>query len=379
MREQTRIKTFAGGAILALLVAIALVFATGCSQQSDQNASSNAGANGQAASTQQTREFTDSAGRTVEVPANIDRIAPSGFTAQQVLLTMAPDKMVGLAQNLSDDQVKIFGDEFANKPVFGAFLGSKDTFNREAVANADPQIIIDTGEAKKGIADDMDNLQEQTGIPCVFIETSLSNYGDGYRMLGDLLGDTDRGNQIADYLDNAYNEVDQTMQQIPSDQRANIAYMVGEQGTNAIAQGSFQGQVIDLVANNVVTAEKVSGSGNGNEISMEQMANWNPDVVIFQKQSVYDSAQDDPAWQTIAAMQNGKDYVCPSAPWCWLNNPPSVNQMLGLQWLPRVLYPDQFDSSIQDVTKQYFQTMYNYNLSDDELNDILTNALPANA
>ena len=80
--------------------------------------------------------FTDDLGRTVELPAQIDEICPSGFTAQQVLLTMAPDKMVGLAQELNDDQLKIFGEKFADYPVFGAVLGAKDDLNREAVAAA---------------------------------------------------------------------------------------------------------------------------------------------------------------------------------------------------------------------------------------------------
>ena len=73
--------------------------------------------------------FTDDLGRTVELPAQIDKICPSGFTAQQVLLTMAPDKMVGLAQELNDDQLKIFGEKFADYPVFGAVLGAKDDLN----------------------------------------------------------------------------------------------------------------------------------------------------------------------------------------------------------------------------------------------------------
>ncbi len=364
---------------LAFVLAFSLASLTGCS--SSDNSQGGNGNTTTAAQTNsgssETREFTDSAGRTVEIPTNIERIAPSGYTAQQVLLTIAPDKMVGLASELTDDQVKIFGDEFKDKPVFGAFLGAKDTFNREAVASADPQIIIDTGEKKDGIADDLDNLQNQTGIPCVFIETTLSDYGDAYRTLGDLLGEQDRGNEIGDYLQGAYDQTTSVMQTIPQDQRARVAYMVGDQGTNAIAQGSYQGQVIDMVANNVVTAEKVSGKGDGNQISMEQMANWNPDYIIFQDQSVYDSAQTDPAWLTISGMQKGQDYVCPSVPWCWLNSPPTVNQMLGVQWLPRVLYPDHFSDSIQDVTRTYFKTMYNYDLSDDELNDILQHALPA--
>ena len=41
---------------------------------------------------------------------------------------------------------------------------------------------------------------------------------------------------------------------------------------DAIAKTSFQGQVIDMVANNVVVVDDVSGKGNGNEISLEQIA-----------------------------------------------------------------------------------------------------------
>ena len=131
--------------------------------------------------------FTDDLGRTVELPAQIDKICPSGFTAQQVLLTMAPDKMVGLAQELNDDQLKILGEKFADYPVFGAVLGAKDDLNREAVAAAAPQVIIDTGEAKKGAKEDLDALQEQLGIPVIFIEAKLSDYGAAYERLGELL------------------------------------------------------------------------------------------------------------------------------------------------------------------------------------------------
>ena len=44
--------------------------------------------------------FTDSAGRTVQLPANIERIAPSGPVAQMVLMSIAPERFVGLATAL---------------------------------------------------------------------------------------------------------------------------------------------------------------------------------------------------------------------------------------------------------------------------------------
>lgn len=363
------------GVILAsLMLAVSACALAACSSGGEGSASSPA--NSSATETATTRMFTDSCGREVELPATIDRIAPSGHTAQQVLLTIAPEKMVGLSQSLNDDQLKIFGKDFADYPVFGTVLGATDNLNREAIAEAAPQVIIDTGEYKKGIEEDLDALQEQVGIPCVFVETKLSDYGEGYKKLGELLGVESRGNEIGDYLQNAYDEVVAVMNTIPENERARMAYIVGDTGLNAIAKGSFQGQVVDLVADNVVVSDNPSGKGDGNEISLEQMAIWNPDVLVFQKADVYNSVGTDATWGTIAGIANDDYYLCPSDPWCWLNNPPTVNQMMGLQWLPRLLYPDKFDDSIADVTKSYYKTLYGYDLSDAELNDLIKDSIP---
>ena len=367
---------------LALSGCLALALA-GCSTPA---ANDGEGADAPAAEQQQGQQdqqaaadtitFTDDLGRTVELPAQIDKICPSGFTAQQVLLTIAPDKLVGLAQELNEDQLKIFGDKFADYPVFGAVLGATDNLNREAVAAAAPQVIIDTGEAKKGAEEDLNNLQEQLGIPVVFIEAKLSDYGAAYSRLGELLGMEERGNELAQYCTDAYNTTETVMAGIPENERVRMAYLLGENGLNAIAKTSFQGAVMDMVADNVVAVDDVSGKGNGNEVSLEQIALWNPDLIIFQTGSIYDTVGDNPAWAGIAAIDNDNYYQVPNDPWCWMNNPPTVNQLMGMQWLPRLLYPDKFDDSIADVTRAYYSTMYNYDLSDDELNELIKDAVP---
>ena len=365
-------------ALLALLCAAALCAGTGlglagCSGGQDQKADE---PKQEAPAAPETYVFTDDLGREVELPAQIDRICPSGFTAQQVLLTMAPDKMVGLAQELNDDQLRIFGEKFKGYPVFGAVLGAKDNLNREAVAAENPQVIIDTGEAKKGAKEDLDALQEQLGIPVVFIEAKLSDYGAAYERLGEMLGMEDRGDELAAYCRASYQKVEDVMATIPEDERVRMAYLLGANGLNAIAKTSFQGQVIDMCADNVGVVDDVSGKGNGNEISLEQIALWNPDLIIFQAGSIYDTVGGDPAWAGIAAIDSGRYYQVPDDPYCWMNNPPTVNQLMGMQWLPRLLYPDRFDDTIADVTRAYYETMYQYDLSDAELADLLADASP---
>ena len=335
------------------------------SQQKDQSAQEAA-----------TRIFTDSLGREVAIPTVINAIAPSGFTAQQVLLTMAPDLLVGKAEELSDKQLKYFDTDLAELPVFGAAFGSKGDMNKEAVAAAAPQIVIDTGEPKKGLEEDLDNLQTQLGIPVVFISTPLDDYATAYTMLGDLLGMQERGKQLADYCDKAYAEVEAAMASIPESERVNVAYLMGDAGLNAIAKGSYQGSIIDLCANNVVVVEKASGSGLGNEINFEQIAVWNPELIVFGANSIYGSVGSDPAWAGIDAIGSENYFEVPSEPWTWLNNPPTVNQIMGLQWFPRICYPDAFEDDLQEVVTGYYKTFYNYDLTDAEYQQLTKNAQP---
>ena len=365
---------FAVVAAAALCLGI-MGLVSGCSSSNEASSASSS-----AATQNGTRTFTDSLGREVELPAQIDRIAPSGHTANQVLLTMAPEKMVCLSQDLTEDQLKYINlPNYADLPITGAAFGSKGDINKEAVAAADPQVIIDTGEVKDGLEEDMDTLQEQLGIPVVFIETKLEDYGAAYEMLGELLGMPERGKELSDYCAAAYKEVTDVMATIPDSERVNLGYFLGDAGLNTIAKDSYQGQVIDLCANNVAVLEKATGSGQGQEVSLEQIALWNPDLIIFAPDSIYDTVADDPAWDGIAAIDNGNFYETPATPYNWLNNPPTVNQVMGMQWLPRLLYPDKFDTSIADVTKSYYKTFYGYDMSDQEVADMTAKALPKNA
>ena len=323
-----------------------------------------------------TRIFVDSAGREVEVPAQLDFIAPSGHTAQQVLLTMAPEKIVGLSQELTDDQLKYFDAGFDGLPVLGAAFGSKGDMNKEAVAASGAQIVIDTGEFKDGLKEDLDNLQAQLGIPVVFIQASLDGYATMYKMLGDLLGMEERGKELGDYCTKAYTDTEEFMSNIPDSERVNVAYLLGDSGLNAIAKNSYQGAILDMCANNVVEVEKATGSGLGNEISLEQIAVWAPELIVFGADSIYDTVGSEAAWSGIPAIESGNYYVVPSEPWVWLNNPPTVNQILGMQWFPRVCYPDYFDDDMQEVVTGYFKTFYDYDLTKAEFETITAGALP---
>lgn len=365
---------------IAVCCAIVLGLA-GCGGSSSSKAASASGSASSAsasssAASSGTVSFTDSSGRTVEVPANIERVAITGPVSQMCMLTLAPEKMVGLSNELSAIEKKYVGAEVASLPVYGQIYGGKGDFNKEAVAKADPQVVIDIGEAKKSIVEDLDGIQEAIGIPCIHIEASYDSYDAAYEQLGKLLGVEDRAKKLADYCANANKTTYDAIASIPEADRVKVAYLLGEAGLNVMGKGSFQGTVVDAIADNVCVVEKAGGSGLGSESSFEQIALWNPQMIIFAPDSIYDKVGSDPTWQTLSAISSGNYYAVPGEPYNWISSPPGVNQILGYQWFARLCYPDKFSDSMADIVKNYYKTFYNYDMSDDECNALIANSVP---
>ena len=324
-----------------------------------------------------TRVVTDSLGREVEIPTEVERIAASGPVAQQVLLTVAPERMVGLSGELTDEQLAYLGEDLADLPVFGQIYGGKGDFNREAVAAADPQLIIDIGEAKDSLTEELDTLQDQIGIPCVHIDsTDLHSYADLYDQLADIL-DSEKAAELAEYCRNAVAEVEAVVAEVPEGERPRAAYLLGDTGTNAMARGGFQSGIIDLCSENVVVVDNPSSSGKGNEIGLEQIAIWDPELIVFVGDSIYDTVGDDPAWAELSAIKSGNYFRAPSVPYNWISMPASVNQIIGLQWYARLCYPDRFDDDLRDVVGEYYQLFYGHDLTDEEYDALMRGAVRA--
>ena len=164
--------------VLALVMSLSL-FACGQKRQPD--------AADEGTQTETTRVFTDSCGREVTVPADIQKIAVSGPLAQMVVFAIAPDRMVGVA-NAWDESAKAYFDaKYLELPLLGQLYGGKGELNLETLLAAAPDVVIDVGEPKDSMAEDLDALQEQTGLPFVHIDAYLASMDDTYAMLGDLL------------------------------------------------------------------------------------------------------------------------------------------------------------------------------------------------
>ena len=351
--------------VLALVMSLSL-FACGQKQQEDKT--------DDGTQTETTRVFTDSCGREVKVPTDIQKVAVSGPLAQMVVFAIAPDKMVGVA-NAWDESAKAYFDaKYLELPLLGQLYGGKGELNLETLLAAAPDVVIDVGEPKDSMAEDLDALQEQTGIPFVHIDAYLASMDNTYAMLGDLLAMPNEAQGLADYCRYAYDKVKAIADSV---EKVNLLYVTGEEGLNVIAKGSYHAEAIDMLCNNLAVVDEPSSKGTGNEVDMEQILNWNPAAVIFAPGSIYSTVADNENWQTIPAIRDGRYYEVPMGPYNWMGFPPSVQRILGMQWMAKVLYPDAADYDMYETTQTYFQLFYHCDLTAEQYAALTAHSLAA--
>ena len=323
------------------------------------------------AAAEETRTFVDSTGREVTLPANITRIAISGPLAQIFVFALAPEMLVGIANAWDKSAEGILPTEYYNLPLLGQLYGGKGEMNLETLLAAAPDVVIDVGEPKKTVKEDLDALTEQTGIPFVHITTHTGTAGDAYRKLGELLGKQEEAEELAAYCENVMARAKKIADSV---EKANILYVSGTEGLNVIAKGSYHAEVIDMLANNLAAVDNPSSKGTGNEVDMEQILAWNPDFVIFAPGSIYSTVADNENWQTIPAIRDGRYYEVPMGPYNWMGFPPSVQRLLGVMWMEKVLYPEAADYDMYEEVKTYFDLFYHCELTQELYQQLTANS-----
>lgn len=325
----------------------------------------------------QTRPFTDSTGRTVDLPVNITKIAITGPLSQIYILPLAGDLLVGVSNAYTEGSKAFLPSYIFEKTEIGQLYGGKGEMDLEALLAAAPDVVIDIGEPKKTTAEDLAALTEQTGIPFIHIDASVATASDAYRTLGGLLGREEKAEELAVWCESTYATVISMMEKVDADgARKSLLYCLGDKGVNVIAKGSFHGETINILGDNLAVVEDVVSSGAGNEVDLEQILLWDPDFVIFAPDSCYDEIGGSSRWQSLGAVARGNYYRTPTGPYGWLSSPPAVQRYLGMLWLGTLLYPDYAQYDLQTEITEYYQLFYGCQLTDEMYHSLIADALP---
>lgn len=389
------------GSILCLMLIVLAVF-TGCNKEKGEEIKETAGtvlpeasetpevseapeasetpeASESAQAQPTTKTLTDMAGREVVIPTDIKKIYCTSPVGTIITYTISPDLLTGLNYEASDVEKEYLLPSFTSLPVLGGWFGKGNEGNLEEIAKVKPDIIINAGTIVDNTVEFSDKLQNQLGIPVVFVGVDLLTMADSYNFLGEMLGMQERTDTLATYVTEALQEAKDKVANIKEEDKLRVYYAEAAQGLQTDPAGSSHTQLLDLLAGiNVADVKATSGYGRA-EVSVEQLIAWDPDLIIAgfdagyaEDGAAYDYMQADSVMKELRAIKNGDIYEVPSAPFSWFDRPPSANMILGIKWTAQILYPDLFNYDMKEEAKRFYKLFYFCDLTDAQLTTLLS-------
>jgi iron complex transport system substrate-binding protein len=249
----------------------------------------------------------------------------------------------------------------------GRITGRGNTANLEAVLGLRPDLILDVGYVTDTYVSLADRVQEQTGISYALLDGRFESTARGYRLLGDLIGRREDAEVLARYSEQTIETITNRIAVVPKDRRPRIYFARGPRGLETGLGGSITVETIEFLAQNVA-GETRGGLGN---VSIEQVLVWNPEVIVTIDRDFAAKVYDDPAWATIAAVRARRVHLSPKLPFGWVDFPPSVNRLIGLWWLAKILYPSLFSENLSLLTREFYEKFYHVRVTDQQIDRVL--------
>ncbi|MFZ2268941.1 MAG: ABC transporter substrate-binding protein [Azonexus sp.] len=325
------------------------------------------------------REITDMAGRKVNVPDRIERVFGSAPPLNVLLHAVAPESMLGLSFPVTEENKAFFPPRLQTLPVVGGIFGMGQQMNPETVLAMKPDIAL----AWKSPFIDQAKIEgafAKIGVPVVFIQLDvLADWPAALRYTGQLLGHEKTAEAQAQYIEQRLARVAKAIKAIPENQRLKVYYAEGPDGLATDCHRSFHTEAIELAGGyNVYRCEPKDHTGM-ERISLEQVLALAPEVIITQDPAVAANIRQEARWLGVPAVKNGNIHVVPRWPHNWVDRPPSMMRVLGVQWLANLFYPKTYPLDLRRETREFYQLFLGTSLDEAALSKLLQFSEPTSS
>ncbi|WP_027015554.1 ABC transporter substrate-binding protein [Comamonas composti] len=305
--------------------------------------------------------------------SQLRRVFAAGPPASVLIAVLAPHKLLGWPQQLSDQARAHLGPALQNLPHLGRLSGRGSTMPLEALLQLQPDLVLDSGTADASHTSALQRLATQTGLPCVLVQGSLEQHARQLRQVGALLGEPSRGETLAAYAEAVAALTREVTQSLAPGQRPRVYLGRSSNGMETGLAGSINLELLEYAGGINVAAQ--AGRGGLTRVSMEQILAWNPEVIVTQEPLFAQRVRQDPLWRGVSAVRAGRVHCAPNWPFGWLDGPPSVNRLLGLRWMLSKLHPQakalQGLPPLAQEVGRFYQLFYGAELTPAQLQQLM--------
>jgi iron complex transport system substrate-binding protein len=321
----------------------------------------------------------DSAGNVIELAGLPQRVVVAGKATPYTLGTTyvfeeASERIV--AQELRGLTIPEFLSLI--DPKYDEKIQLEMDASAEQIAPVNPDIVITKNYVVKSLKESLDPL----GIPVVGLnmETPEVFYKD-INMLGQLFGNPERADEVNAYLQEKVAYVKTAMDGLADEDKPTVLVI---QYSDQDGEVAFKVPPVSYIQTTMVidgggipiwADEATREESNWIVVNFEQIAAWNPDVILVidykgNPQETAATLKQSDLWQELNAVKNdkvfgfGKDYQG------W--DLPDPRWILGYTWTATKLQPDRMAGvDMTAMVKEFYRFMYR--LTDEQIE---TNILP---
>ena len=360
---------------LYLFLALAILL-TGCKQTKNSEKSVEESSRTESVSgteTTKSGEYTiiDQADREVTIKEPVEKIAVMQHHSLDIIAQLGgQDKVIATEKNWERDLGPYIKDVFPGIEEL-ATPGDLKEWNVEALAELKPDLVIVASQANPESIQKLEDL----GIPVVVVSLRgegkqeeaqnprLSNadkaYTDGLegaiKTIGKFVDQEEKAEDLWNYCLESRQIVEDGVGDVADEQRVRV--FIANENDQTYGNDKYVGaQMLRAGAINVA-AKDIQGY---KPYSFEQLANWDPDVIIIQDRypEVYDKFTSDSKYKELRAVKEGKVILAPywTKPW---GNPDSDSLALGELYFAHKFYPEKIDKKlVEDRAKEFYEKFY---------------------
>ena len=324
----------------------------------------------------------DHAGHEVEVPNKIEKIVIDQVPILSTYMAYNEGKapyIVGYAgslkQVISETVLKDMAPELLD--ASNTVQGQSD-INVEEIMKLKPDVIFYNAKNQ-----DRYEKLSKTGVPCIGFVTMgadtpadpINRYGEWLKLLEDVFGEKGKMDNFLAAGNDIVKDVEERITKVPDEKRpSGMILWKYQEGTPIVAgKGTFGDFWLKrLKVKNV--AEEAKGYA---KVNVEQIYSWNPDVFYLdgpgllniKTEDVYNNSVEGFDFSNLKSVKDKRVYNSKLGMWNWLT--PNPDAPLVLAWLASETYPEAFkDYDLKKVIKDYYQKWYNYELTDEQIEDM---------
>ena len=334
-----------------------------------------------------THVVIDHGGNQVNVPNKIERIVVTDIFPVPAVLSVffnSADKIVGIAPtSMSAAKNSLLSQ------IYPEILNAKtdfmngNTINVEELMKLNPDVVFyseNNNEQKEvltnagfcaiGISangwhyDCIETLNQWLKTM-----TEIFKYSDNIKVL------SDRSEKAQNKSNEIYKMIQNRVSSLNDADKKRVFFLFQYNDSTMLTSGkNFFGQWWADASGCINVAEELS-KDNSVATNLEQVYAWNPDMIFITNfttalpKDLYENTIGNYNWSEVKAVKDKEVYKLPLG--MYRTYTPGIDTPITLLWFAKTAYPDMFsDVDLVKETREYYQDIFNVNLTDDQIKSI---------